>query len=322
MAMLQVVLFPLLRTSGGEEHYAFTAVLAQLIFGLASFISPLVYSYLVLNIKNTGNNKNFLSLLSGLVPDNLPWVSLYWLFTVICLLMILIILFSKFPKVVLNKEEEVGPLQTHIILFKKPIVILFFIGIFCYVGTEQGMNNWISQFLLTYHGYDPQTTGAGAVANFWGLMMIGGIIGLFLLKIMDSRKVLVIFTIFALVCLSLGLFASAGISMMAFSFVGFFLSVMFPVIFSLALNSVEEHHGSFAGILLTGITGGAVIPPVIGWLGDHLGLRFGMFFLYLTMGYILSIGFWARPIITNKTIQLSRKNKKSYSWKYSDKNML
>jgi fucose permease len=309
MAMLQVVLFPLLRTSGGEEHYAFTAVLAQLIFGLASFISPLVYSYLVLNIKNTGNNKNFLSLLSGLVPDNLPWVSLYWLFTVISLLMILIILVSKFPKVELNKEEVAGPLQTHIILFKKPMVILFFIGIFCYVGTEQGMNNWISQFLLTYHGYDPQTIGARTVANFWGLMMIGGIIGLFLLKIMDSRKVLIIFTVFALVCLTLGLFAPAGISKMAFSFVCFFLSVMFPVIFSLALNSVEEHHGSFAGILLTGIIGGALIPPMIGWLGDHLGLRFGMFFLYITMGYILSIGFWARPIISNKTIKVFYKKK-------------
>jgi MFS transporter, FHS family, L-fucose permease len=40
-----------------------------------------------------------------------------------------------------------------------------------------------------------------------------------------------------------------------------------------------------------------------------MGLRFGMLFLYLTMGYILSIGFWAQPIITNKTIQLSRRNK-------------
>jgi fucose permease len=299
-----------LRTAGGEEHYAFTSVLAQLIFGLASYISPLAYSYLVVNLKNTGSNKNFLSFLSGLVPANLPWISLYWLFAVICLFMILIILFSKFPKVELNKEEEVGALQTHITLFKNPLVILFFIGIFCYVGTEQGMNNWISQFLSTYHGYDPQTTGARAVANFWGLMMIGGIIGLLFLKIMDSRKVLVIFTVLALVCLSLGLFASAPVSLVAFPFVGFFLSVMFPVIFSLALNSVKEHHGSFAGILLTGIIGGAVIPLIIGWLGDHLGLRSGMVFLYFTMGYILSIGFWARPIITNKTIRLSRKNKK------------
>lgn len=311
MAMLQVVINPLLRTSGGEEHYAFNSVLAQLIFGLASYISPLVYSYLVLNLKNSGSNKNFLSSLSGLVPTNLPWISLYWLFAVICLLMIVIILFSGFPKVELNKEEEAGALQTHIILFKKPIVILFFIAIFCYVGTEQGMNNWISQFLSTYHGYDPQTTGARAVANFWGLMMVGGIIGLLFLKIMDSRKVLIIFSLLALLCLSVALFASAGISLVAFPLVGFFISVMFPIIFSLALNSVKEHHGSFAGILLTGITGGAVIPLIIGWLGDHMGLRFGMLFLYLTMGYILGIGFWARPIITNKTIQLSRNNKKA-----------
>jgi FHS family L-fucose permease-like MFS transporter len=148
------------------------------------------------------------------------------------------------------------------------------------------------------------------VANFWGLMMIGGIVGLFLLKIMDSRKVLVIFTLYALVCLSLGLFASGAISLVAFPLVGFFLSVMFPVVFSLALNSVEEHHGSFSGILLTGITGGAIIPPIIGWLGDQMGLRFGMCFLYLTMGYILCVGFWAKPIINNKTIQLSRKDKK------------
>jgi len=310
MAMLQVVINPLLRTSGGEEHYAFNSVVAQLIFGLASYISPLVYSYLVLNLKNTGINKTFLSSFATVIPQNLPWISLYWLFAVICMIMILVLVFSKFPKVELSEDEEVGALQTHIMLFKKPTVILFFIALFCYVGTEQGMNNWISQFLSTYHGYDPQTTGARAVANFWGLMMIGGIVGLLFLKIMDSRKVLIIFTMFALICLSLALFGSAGISLVAFPWVGFFISVMFPVIFSLALNSVKEHHGSFAGILLTGIIGGAVIPLIIGWMGDHMGLRAGMLFLYLTMGYILSIGFWARPIITNKTIQLSSKNKK------------
>src|ERR1700760_4980026 len=54
MAMLQVVINPLLRTAGGEENYAFTSVLAQLIFGAASFVSPLVYSYMVTSI-NSGN---------------------------------------------------------------------------------------------------------------------------------------------------------------------------------------------------------------------------------------------------------------------------
>jgi fucose permease len=84
--------------------------------------------------------------------------------------------------------------------------------------------------------------------------------------------------------------------------IGFFASVMYPIIISLALNSVTEHHGSFAGILMTGIIGGAVVPLIVGWLGDHLGLRNGMVFIYITMGYILSIGIWARPLVTNKTI--------------------
>lgn len=310
MAMLQVIINPLLRVSGGEEHYAFNSVLAQLIFGLASFLSPLVYSYFVLNLnKSAIGESKFLEIVKTLIPENLPWISLYWLFTIICLLMILIILFSKFPKVELSNEEKAGALETHLMLFKNPVVILFFVGIFCYVGTEQGIANWISQFLSVYHGYDPQTTGANAVAYFWGLMTAGGVVGLLLLKIMDSRKVLISFTVLALVCLSLALFASAEISLIAFPLVGFFASVMYPVIFSLALNSVKEHHGSFAGILVTGIIGGAIIPLIIGWLGDHFGLRAGMFFIYITMGYIFSIGFWARPLITNKTIQVSRKNK-------------
>jgi FHS family L-fucose permease-like MFS transporter len=313
MAMLQVIINPLLRVSGGEEHYAFNSVLAQLIFGLASFLSPLVYSYFVLNLnKSSIGESKFLEIVKTLIPENLPWISLYWLFTIICLLMILIILFSKFPKVELSNEEKAGALETHLMLFKNPVVILFFIGIFCYVGTEQGIANWISQFLSVYHGYDPQTTGANAVAYFWGLMTAGGVVGLLLLKIMDSRKVLISFTLLALVCLTFALFASAEISLIAFPLVGFFASVMYPVIFSLALNSIKEHHGSFAGILVTGIIGGAIIPLIIGWLGDHFGLRAGMFFIYITMGYILSMGFWARPFVKNKTIDLFKKKKKLF----------
>ena len=66
MAMLQVVINPLLRTSGGEENYAFYSIMAQLIFGLASFISPLVYSGIVLNLnKNKDGNLLFRTLEPG-----------------------------------------------------------------------------------------------------------------------------------------------------------------------------------------------------------------------------------------------------------------
>jgi fucose permease len=307
MAMLQVVINPLLRTSGGEENYAFNSVLAQLIFGAASFISPLVYSYLVTNLANKGETDPVQRIFASVVPQNLPWISLYWVFAAVSLIMFVVILISRFPKVILSKDEKAGALKVHLDLLRNPIVILFFIAMFCYVGTEQGTANWISQFLYEYHHYDPQTTGASAVAYFWGLMTAGGVLGLFLLKIMDSAKVLIAFTVLAIITLSIGLFTGSDrVALYAFPVVGFFASVMYPIIFSLALNSLEEHHGAFSGILLTGIIGGAVIPLIIGAIGDHFGLRTGMFFLYITLGYILSVGFWAKPIIKNKTIQMKK----------------
>lgn len=304
MAMLQVVINPLLRTAGGEEHFAFNSVLAQLIFGSASFLSPLVYSWLVRNLDNGTGTDNFLQ---SLVPDNIPWISLYWLFALISVLMVIVIAVIRFPKVELKQEEKGGAIRTHILLLKNRMVVLYFIGMICYVGSEQGTANWISQFLSTYHGIDPQTTGANTVAYFWGLMTAGGVLGLLLLKLMDSRTVLIAFTFLAMVSLSLALFGSGKMALWAFPAVGFFASVMYPIIISLALNSVKEHHGSFSGIILTGIIGGAIVPLIIGWLGDQVGLRNGMLFLYLTMGYIMMIGFWAKPLVNNKTILKERK---------------
>jgi MFS transporter, FHS family, L-fucose permease len=49
------------------------------------------------------------------------------------------------------------------------------------------------------------------------------------------------------------------------------------------------------------------VPVIIGRIGDVAGLRAGVAFLYLTFGCVLSVGFWAKPIITNATI-LHREN--------------
>jgi fucose permease len=127
-----------------------------------------------------------------------------------------------------------------------------------------------------------------------------------LLKLFDSRRVLIGTCFGALLCLTVALFGPATVSLIAFPAIGLFASVMWPILVSLALNSVSEHHGSFAGILSTGIMGGAVVPLIIGRTGDHFGLRAGVSFLYLTFGCVLSVGFWAKPIITNATVSLKK----------------
>ena len=188
------------------------------------------------------------------------------------------------------------------LLLKKPAVLLFFVSVFLYVGSEQGTADWLSQFLAQYHGYDPHTTGATAIAWFWGLLTAGCGLGLVLLKLFDSRKVLLGFSIGALASLTAALFGPGTTAKLAFPLIGLFASVMWPIIISLGLNSVAEYHGPFAGILCAGIMGGAVVPLIIGRLGDSFGLRAGMMFLYFSFGWVLCVSLWARPLIVNETI--------------------
>jgi FHS family L-fucose permease-like MFS transporter len=308
MAMLQVAINPLLRVAGGEAQFAFNSVLAQFFFGLASFLSPLVYSYLALNIgKDPNQTDPILKFFESVVPANLPWISLYWIFAIISILMVLIIALVKMPKVELKGDEKVGGWQTNVELIKNPTVILFFLGIFCYVGLEQCVANWMSEFLNKYHQIDPQTGGASAVSWYWGLLTIGTLLGLLLLKFIDSRKVLILFTAAAMVSLAFGLFGSANIALWALPMVGFFASVMYSVIISLGLNSMDKHHGAVSGILLTGICGGAIMPLIVGWIGDMTSLKTGMYFIFILLGYILSIGFWAKPLVQNDVISFKKK---------------
>jgi fucose permease len=305
MAMLQVAINPLLRVSGGKEHFAFYSVLAQLLFGGAATLSPLVYSAIVQGMAEPEQANFVVKALANVVPENMTWLSMYWLFAVLSAVMFLVIMLVKLPKVDLADDETAGAWQVYKTLLSNKTVWLFFFGIAAYVGTEQGVANAISIFLQRYHGLDPLVEGASAVSDFWLMLTLGCFLGLALLKVIDSRLVLKIFASGAIISLTFALFGSVGIALIAFPLVGFFLSVMWSIIFSLALNSLKDHHGSFAGILCTGIVGGGLASPIIGLIADFTGdLRMGMVVAYLTLVYILAIGFWAKPLVNNKTVNI------------------
>lgn len=308
MAILQVAINPLLRVSGGEEHFAFYSVLGQLFFGAASFISPWITTDLVEKLASfkEGNSDFFVTALHKLVPPDLPWTAIYWIITIVALTMTIIIILIKLPEIKLKDDEKIDGIKTTLALLKNKMVILYFLGIFAYVGTEQGLANWMSEFLKNYHGLNPLVEGAGVVSLFWGMLTVGCFLGLILLKFLDSKLVLIVFSLAAIISLIAALLGPAKISLFAFAFSGFTLSVMWSVIFSLALNSLDKNHGTFAGILVTGIAGGAIVPLIIGSIGDAFGLKIGMMFMLLTMGYILSIGIWAKPLVRNQTISLKK----------------
>ena len=292
MALLQVVINPLMRTAGGEAHFAFFSVMGQLVFGLASFLSPWAFQLLMERPGAAGNP--------------LVWVAFYWIFVAVFIALIVANQTLPLPQVELKEDERAGGWAAYRELLARRDVRLFFLGILAYVGTEQTLANWMSQFLSTYHGISATAEGADAVARFWGLMSLGCLLGLLLLKLLDSRVVLAGFTVLAMGSVAIALFGPAAASQLAFPASGFFLSVMFSVVFSLGLNSVPRHHGAFSGVLCTGILGGAVFPLIVGVLGDAIGLRAAMSTVFLTLAYILSVSAWARPLVRNETVSLAQ----------------
>ena len=301
MAMLQVSINPLLRKIGGEKEFAFNSVLGQLFFGLASFISPLIYSYLIIRLSVSIEPSNYIILFFKKITfPGLRWVSLYWIFAITSFLMCVTLIFTNFPEKKKPGRETKEKLNNYLAIIKNPMVILYFFGIFSYVGVEQGVANWISKFLEIYHSIDPQILGAKIISYFWGLMTLGTISGLFLLKLIDSRKILIFFTSASIISFLLAVFGPLKVSLILFPLVGFFISIMWSIIISLALNSTSKNHGAFSGILVSGIIGGAVIPLIIGILADFIGLKFGLMVLLIPLLFILTIGFWSSPLINNK----------------------
>ena len=299
MAMLQVVINPLTRATGGEGHFAFFSVMGQLVFGLASYVSPMVFTMLMER--------------PGAEHQALVWVQFYWAFLFVFVALIALTAWLRLPRVELAESERAGGLEAYRKLIGDRSVRLFFLGIIAYVGTEQSLANWMSQFLSTYHHFEPTREGANAVGSFWGLMSIGCVLGLVLLKLLDAKVVLAAFTLLAFVSVGLALFGSAQTALIAFPMSGFFLSVMYSIIFSFGLNSVSRYHGAMSGILCTGILGGAIVPLLVGLLGDWFGLRIGLLSVFATLGYILSVCYWARPLVRNETILTSRKRARPVS---------
>jgi fucose permease len=123
-----------------------------------------------------------------------------------------------------------------------------------------------------------------------------------LLTVFDSRKVLAALTVLAIISLVFALHGGTTASKIAFPLVGAFESVMWPIILSLAINSVSKHHEVLSGVMYTASLGGALGPAIVGIAGDSFGLRMSLDILFLPFLVVLSVAFWAKPLVVNKTI--------------------
>lgn len=293
MAILQVAINPLLRQAVSGENFAFFSIIGQLAFGSASFISPIFYKFL---LEDDGN-----FVLTSF--KNSPWMMIYFCFICSVVILLLVLYFLKIP----NKEnysEEKLDVYSLLSFLKKRSTYFYFFGIFCYVGVEQGINNWSSEFLFQYHALDPEIVGVEVISTFWGNLTIGTVVSLFLIKFISEKKLLNIYSLTSSLIVLTAIYGSADVSVLSFKLLGFSISGVWSVMIALGLNSVSKNHSTFTGILLTGIVGGAIFPFIIASLGQVFGLKVGMHSLLIGLVYLSYVAFTAKPLVSNKIVKL------------------
>ncbi|MFA9218347.1 MAG: sugar MFS transporter [Sphingomonadaceae bacterium] len=165
------------------------------------------------------------------------------------------------------------------------------LGIFLYVGGEVS----IGSFLINFIG-EPQIAAlapadaAHFVSYYWGGAMVGRFIGFAVMRTVSPGKALAFNSAAVIALVLTAIFTHGSLAMWAIIAVGLFNSIMFPTIFSMALNKLGPMTGQGSGLLCMAIVGGALVPFGQGLLADAIGLQWSFFVPAACYTFILYFG--------------------------------
>lgn len=152
-----------------------------------------------------------------------------------------------------------------------PRLSLGAVSIFLYVGAEVAIGSAMVSFLMQDSSIPAQRAGS-MVAIYWGLAMVGRFIGTWLLRSMHAATLLGACAVAAAVLAGGSTLAGGAVAAAMVLAIGLFNSVMFPNIFTLAIEDLGEDAASGSGVLCLAIVGGAIVPMIFGYVADHAGL--------------------------------------------------
>jgi FHS family L-fucose permease-like MFS transporter len=288
ITILQTVGNPLIQHLDRLENYHRNLTLTIGFCGIGAFLGPFILAF----IRGTGRG----------------WQVLYLVFAAASLVLLLLLAGARFPARAAVAGERIRLDQVGKLL-GNPIVIAYCLGIFFYVGAEVGTASWIVKFFERVHGLPSEVANEGAhslfrkvlpslpaliVALFWGLQGTGRLVSGAVLNYFGSRRILRLYSFLALVCLLVAIFGTTRITAVGFAACGFFTSVLFTLVFSGTIHTFTENHGTISGLLCTACVGGALIPPIVGWVGDHFTMRVAMLVPALCFAYVFGLAMIGR----------------------------
>ncbi len=265
--IIQVAANPLLQDVSSPEKLASNMSISQFIKAIISFLGPIIAAFFATSF----NNWMLVLLIYGITSI----FSAIWL--------------SATPIKESKPERKPATFSSCFGLLRNRFIALMALAIFLIVGAEVAMNTNIANILVERYDITLEKAVIG-ISVFYAGETISRLIGGVVLSWFSINRFLLLIVLLAL----LGIFGIflAPVSMVAFIAIfltGLGMGSMFPVIFSLALNKMPEHANEISGLLIMAVSGGAVIPLLMGFVITLFGPAVSIFTLGICMLYVLGI---------------------------------
>jgi MFS transporter, FHS family, L-fucose permease len=293
MTILQVSANPYVAILGPEKTAASRLNLAQAFNSLGTTIGPKLGGMIILSSTVVGSEvlrqMSAVDLHAYRVQQASSVKVPYLVFALALMALGLVIALFKLPRIAAVEQRDAVMNDS---IWRHPALVLGAVGIFVYVGAEVS----IGSFLVNYFsqpdiGNMSERVAAGLVSFYWGGAMVGRFIGSALQQKIRPNNILGVAAIMAAILVATSMLTFGHVAMWTIIAVGLFNSVMFPTIFTLAIEGLGPLTGDGSGLLVAAIVGGAIIPELQGLLADRVGIHHAFFLPILCYFYIAFYAF-------------------------------
>jgi len=300
--MLETAANPYINNLGDPEGAAWRINFAQSFNGLAAAIAPKIGGLFILSgITLTEAQKAAMSpqQMNTYLQGESDAVKIPYIIIGLVVLSIAILIWRTALPDIKEHSDNDGARSDWASIFTEKNLMLGVGGIFFYVGAQAA----ITSFFIRYSKF------AGAIqekdaANLLALAMLGFMIGRFIgsvaMRFMRPVKLLIAYSVINCALLILAFTVDGKLSVYAIMAVPFFMSIMFPTIFSLSIQGLGEKTKKGSSLLIMGIVGGAVIPLLLGRVSDMSNIRVAYLMPLICFVYIF---YFALKNIKAKTVQ-------------------
>lgn len=196
----------------------------------------------------------------------------YLLLAISLLIIFILMFFSHLPSMKPGDDEKftVKGIFKEAKAYKH--LIYGVLAMFFYMGAEACTAGFFIPYLKSVLGFS-DNKAAGYLTLYYILTAVMGIIAVFILKYVKAHKLVGLYGIGMIVFFAVCIFFNTGYNEFFLAGLGLFLSIMFPTIFSLAIEDIGAFTGKGSALLNFALIGGSIFPPVQGLIADNHGVQ-------------------------------------------------